>query len=214
MTVQAQQLEKDMKRLQDKKEPADWLSKANDLREQLIAIKEKQVDPLVAQAAAHDDRAGELLKSSKALVERLGVAGDGTVVFRASAIYYASKGHETAEKLAEFYRKHPDDRQVLHDEGRAFADLAVAGRFAQPRITPGDRDKGVAAAEEALKKNPKLLRAHLFLAKIYLANHEYPLALAEADKLIALNPAHGAVVKLKAEIDQAAKAADKLPESK
>jgi len=119
LTAKAAQVEKDRLRFQEKKEPADWLARANALREQLIQIK-ALVDPLQDEAARHDDKAGELLKASKARVEKLQKAGDGTAVFRASAVYYASKGHETAERLADFYRKNPDDRKVLHDDTRAF----------------------------------------------------------------------------------------------
>ncbi len=203
---QAAGLESEMRKLMEKKEPADWLAKANALRAQLIEIK-TQVDALQDEAAKHDERAGELLKLAKSKVEKLGQAGDGTAVFRASALYYAVKGHETAEKLADFYRKNPDERKVLHDDPRAFGDLAIAGMHAQPRISPERRDKGIAGATKALEKDPKLLRAHLFAAKIYLANKEYPEAKAAVEKLLAANPAHKAGAKLKQDIDQASAAA-------
>jgi tetratricopeptide (TPR) repeat protein len=211
LLAQYQQLSKDLSKLEEKKEPADWRAKANGLREEMIKIK-AVYEPLQQEASKHDEKSGELLKSSKALVERLGAAGDGTAVFRASALYYASKGQDATEKLAEFYRRNPDERNVLHDDVRAFADLAVAGRYAQQKVTPGDRDKAKAAAETALKKDPKLLRAYLFLAKVYFANKEYPAATAELEKLLALNPEHRVAEKLKAEIAEVVAAGKKAEE--
>jgi tetratricopeptide (TPR) repeat protein len=199
------QMDKERARLEEKKEPAEWREKANKLREEMAHIK-AQVDPLQDEASRHDNEAGEFLKSAKALVEKLGPAGDHGAVFRASALYYASKGQETTDRLADFYRKSIDDRHVLHDDDRAFADLAIVGRYAQGRITGKDRDKAVAAGEAALKKDPKLNRAHLFLAKVYLANKEYEPAKAEIEKLIEANPSHKAAAKLRAEIIEAAKA--------
>ncbi|MGC4115365.1 MAG: zinc-ribbon domain-containing protein [Myxococcales bacterium] len=211
LLAQYQQLSKDLTKLEEKKEPADWRTKANALREEMIRIK-AVYEPLQQEAAKHDEKSGELLKSSKALVEKLGAAGDGTSVFRASALYYASKGQDATEKLAEFYRKNPDDRNVLHDDARAFADLAVAGRYAQQRVTPADRDKAKLAADAALQKDPKLLRAYLFLGKVYFASKEYDLANAELDKLLKLNPEHDVAQKLKAEIAEAVAAAKKAEE--
>ena len=55
-------------------------------------------------------------------------------------------------------------------------------------------------------------RAHLFIAKMYLANREFEKADAAASGLIALNAAHETAVKLKAEIAQAsAQAAKEKP---
>jgi len=200
--AQHQQLNKNMERLREKKEPDDWREKVEAIREQMIECK-KNYDPKQEQASRYDEKWSELHKVSKSLVEKLGVAGDAATIYRASAIYYASKGEAATEKVADSYRKIADERKVLHDDLRAFADLAVAGRFAQQRITPEELEKGREAAQEALKKDPKLLRARLFLAKMYLANRDYPAAKAEADKLLALNPAHEAAEKLKQEAAEA-----------
>jgi tetratricopeptide (TPR) repeat protein len=208
LTRQAEQAQRDMVRVTEKKVGANWVDKANALRDEIIKIKE-QVEPLQEAATKHDERANELLKSCAVLMGRLGPAADSSAVFRASALYYSVKGHDGTEKLAATYQKGADERGVLHDDARAFADLAMAGRYAQPRITPGDRDKGVAAAQAALQKDPKLLRAHYYLAKIYLANKEYDLASTEAEALLAANPAHKAAAALKAEIAQAQAAAPK-----
>ncbi|MBI5548546.1 MAG: tetratricopeptide repeat protein [Deltaproteobacteria bacterium] len=173
------ELNRQREKLETRKEPADWLDRAKRVREEMSQIK------------------------AKSLVKKLGAAGDAPAFLRASALYYGCRGIEAAEKVAEVYSTVPDKRDVLHDPVRAFADLAVAARFAQPRVTPGDRDKAVAAAEAALKKDPHLLRAYLFLAKIYLANHEFVAARTEVDKLLKLNPEHKAAARLKAEIHSA-----------
>ncbi|MBI5543600.1 MAG: zinc-ribbon domain-containing protein [Deltaproteobacteria bacterium] len=213
-TAQYNDLNKQREKLETKKAPADWLERAKKLREEMVQLKAK-VDPLQDQAARQDETSSDLLKKAKTLVEKLGLGGDGPAVFRASALYYGCKGHESAEKLAEVYRTVPDKRAVLHDPQRAFADLAIAARYAQQRITPGDRDKGVAAAEAALKKDPQLLRAHVFLAKIYLANREFEAARAETEKLLGKNPNHSAAARLKVEIDEAeAQAASKSASEK
>jgi hypothetical protein len=202
LQAQAAAAEQEMRQLEERKESPDWPNRVNAKREEMIKLKE-QTDPIVDAASKHDERAGELLKASKALADRLGSAGDGAAVLRASALYYAFKGNESAVKLAESYRRSEDERKILHDPSRAFADLALAALYAQPRTSAEMRAKGLAAADAALKKDPKLLRAHLLLAKIH-ASDQPEAARRALDDLLLINSQHAAAQRLKDEIEQQA----------
>ncbi|HCF62519.1 MAG TPA: hypothetical protein DFS52_31585, partial [Myxococcales bacterium] len=205
--LKANQVEKEMARIKEKKATPDWHARANAKRDELIEIKNAH-DPLVEQASEYDAKAGELLKASRTLVDRTKL--DAGVVLRASAIYYAVKGNESAESFAKRYRETLDERKVLLDEPRAFADLAVAALQAQSRVSPEMRNKGIKYVGETLRKDAKMLRAHLLKAKLHLASREYAQAKDALTELLVLNPAHSAAAALKEDVIAAEENAKKL----
>lgn len=205
--LKANQVEKEMARIKEKKATPDWHARANAKRDELVEIK-KAHDPLVEQASEYDTKAGELLKASRALVDRTKL--DAGAVLRASAIYYAVKGNESAESFAKRYREVLDERKVLLDEPRAFADLAVAALQAQSRVSPEMRHKGIQYVGETLRKDPKVLRAHLLKARLHLASREYAEAKDALTELLVLNPAHSAAAALKEDVVAAEENAKKL----
>jgi hypothetical protein len=203
LTAQYAAAEKEMKKHEEKKDSPDWPARANAKREELLKIKAK-MDPLVDEAAAHDDRAGQLIKDAKELSKTQQF--DGASVFRASALYYALKTNDTADKLAKMYKTAEDPRAVLHDPQRAFADLAVSALHAQLRINQDKYDAGMQAAQEALKKDSKLLRAMYLQARLEFAMKKYAEAKRTLTELLVMNPAHLQSQKLKSEIERAEQA--------
>jgi hypothetical protein len=200
LTAQAAIAQKELKRLEERRDTADFAKKANEKREELVRLS-AQMEPLQEEARKSDQKAGELIGRCK----QLAASGpDGASAFRATALYYGMKHSDLVEKLAETYRKSADERGVLHDDKRAFADLAVAAFFSQPRLAPEKAEKGLAAIRVALEKDPALLRARLLQAKILLASRQLASARKVVDELVATNPSHYAAARLIHDIELAA----------
>jgi predicted Zn finger-like uncharacterized protein len=190
----------EMKRLEEKKEAADAAQRAGEKREELVKLN-AQMEPLIDEARKADDAAGELIKRCK---EAAVQSPDSAAVFRATAVYFGVKGNDNAERLAQVYRRGKDERGVLHDDARAFADLAEAALYAQPRSAPDRREKGVAAARAALEKDPALMRARVLQVKLLLAARDFGGARKVVGEIVAANPAHLAAARLIQDIDAAA----------
>ncbi len=192
------------KLLEEKKEPNDWRARANTLGAQYVADINR-VNALSKEAEIHDEQISKILQKTKQLVQNLGVAGDTGTWYRAAAIYYTSRGSaEQYKNFVEPYKKFADRRETLNDPSRAFADLAMALYYSGSRSEPDWQKKGIAAALDALRKDPKLLRAQFVLAKIYFSNKEYAQAKETIKQLLERNPKHSAAKKLMEEVENAA----------
>lgn len=190
----------EMKRLEEKKDAADAAQRAGEKREELVRLN-AQMAPLIDEARKADEAAGELIRRCK---EAAGQSPDSAAVFRATAVYFGMKGNDNAERLAQVYRRGKDERGVLHDDGRAFADLAEAALYAQPRSAPDRREKGAAAARAALDKDPALMRARVLQVKLLLAARDFGGARKVVGEIVAANPSHLAAARLLQDIDAAA----------
>ncbi len=195
--------EKEMKRFEEKKDYPDWLARANAKREEMIKIKSRN-DPLQEEAQRRDERAGALLKSTKEQAKALKF--DAAVVYRASAVYFGLKNSENAEKLVNLYRPAEDERGLLHDPKRAFADLALAALHAQLRLSQEKFAVGNNAADAALANDPKLLRVYLLKARLYLAMKDFESAKKNLTDLLVLNPQHQAAKRMMDDVQDAEQA--------
>jgi hypothetical protein len=206
LQAQAQVIAKDHQRITEKKEGADYAARANAKREELVKLN-AAIEPLQEQARKYDERAAALMKQATEAASKPHV--DKGALLRGQAMYAAIKGMgEKAEKGAEIYRGHEDKQKLLHDDSRAFADLILAGLHAQPKMSAEMKEKGMAAVKAALQKDPKLVRAKVFEAKMHLATKDFAAARASLSDVVAKNPKHGVAQKLMGDVD-VAEAAEK-----
>ncbi len=176
---------------------------AAEKREELVKLN-AQMDRLIDEARKYDEAASKLLVRCK---EAASGSPDSAAVFRASAVYFGVKGNKSAERLAKIYSDNPkDERGVLHDDARAFADLALAAFYAQ-QSAPEAREK----AKEALRKDPALTRARLIQAKLMLEARDFAGARKAIGEIVKANPAHLAAAHLIQDIESATAHSEPAP---
>jgi hypothetical protein len=180
---------------------ADWRMLVNSLVDQMKDVKAR-LDPLQTRATALDQDENALFRQLSAA--RAQLDGPSPELERAFGVYYAFKGSDQAARFAQSYRA-----LVPHD---GWADLIAAAAADQPRQTPEVLKAGLAAAQAALKANPRLTRAKRLAAELSLALHDPAGAQAQATELSLLTPDDARVKLLLANIDAAEKAAHPAPE--
>jgi predicted Zn finger-like uncharacterized protein len=201
-------LDRERESIEKKEETQDWRARVKEKLDAMAAIKAK-ADPLKDKASDISTKLNEQLKAATQMTQ-VNAAEDPTLK-RAQAVYYAVKGDERAEKLANAYRDTPDVPKTFDDPNRAFADLAVALLGAYGHHTPERVEKGRKAAAAALGKNSALLRAQFCIAKIAFGVKDYPGARSALDALLIQNPKHDAAKLLREETEAAEAAAAKPP---
>ncbi len=191
--AQADEVNRSIARLQDRKSTSDWETRLNAAHAQLAALK-KESDPLVEEANALDRQVNgvysALLTSSKEVR-----AAEEPAAVRAQAMYYGVKGSDKALPLLDRYR------QTGAKDG--WDAIALAEYAANAHVTPATLVEARTLSERTRANDSAFLRAYVLAARLALAQKDYESAATLLDAVIALNPSHEVARQLIAWVDEA-----------
>jgi predicted Zn finger-like uncharacterized protein len=180
--AEADELNRQIARLQEEKVPGDWQNRVNVKIDRLGEIK-RQSDPLVERATALDARVNDAFRALEAL-QKQGPPGpeDQLALARAQAIYFGVKGSEQAIALGERYRA------AGGNDG--WADVAYAEFALNARVPPETVGNALGAMERLAAADATFLRSYVLSARLAMAQKRYGVAVTSLESALALNPAH------------------------
>lgn len=180
LNAEAADVQKQMKRLEERKEPSDWRNRVNALIDQLTALK-KEADPLVEEATALDTRINDAFRAMQK--DLAGATGERELhLVRAQAIYFGVKGSDQAVILSERYR-------TLGGAG-AWADLAYAEYALNARVAPDTRRQAREALESVKTQDPSFIRVYVLMGRLALPDKAWDAAVTSFESASTLNPEH------------------------
>ena len=188
------QLEKEHARADADHSRADWRTVVNSLVDRMKEIRAR-IEPIQKKELKLNEDQNTLFRKLAAV--RSTLEAPSPELDRAFGIYYAFKGSDQAARFAQTYKT------AVPNDG--WADLITAALADQPRQTEGMLKSGLAAAQSAIKQNPRLTRAKRVAAELQLQLHDFDGAKNMATELSLLAPGDPRVKLLEANIDAASK---------